>query len=572
MNKQIYFTIIFIAILMFTGCFFHNLGFSVNNSSYTSEHNIIKDDNTLNNISVKELILYNDYTYIVDQNGLVYSWYKERDYQHSLILGHDGEITTIKEALKQQVNIPEPIDNILITESAYHTKIYAKTVNNNFYEFGRNRKEYGNFDPIKVDIEEPIKQFFLFDEHKIHSPIYNYAITKNGSLYAWGSNNEGQLGIGNYNYTSTPTKINSIEEQFKELFSVRFYNSDDKSVYISNYAIAKNGSLYAWGNNEKGQLKLGDYKNRISPAPVDFPEHILKFKILQKSGSFSDIVYAITKEGNLYTGWYGDKAPKKIDIQEKVKDIVFFDGFQFYKDNVVYAITENGLLYTWHHNKKEQFDNVYQPKKLDIDEPVKEIIINNDSMYTITKNGSLYTWGNNDKGQLIVNINKQYVDTPTKVEINGQVNNIYFAKDHNLIYILANDGSLYAWGYNNDGQLGIGNFTSQNTLVKVKIDESISEILINNGSIYALTNTGLVYAWGLNNKGQLGLNHYEDTHTPTKINIKEPVKKLLCNPSGQLYALTNNGLLYLWGLKTSILLGLDKYENKDVIKPTLITF
>ena len=203
---------------------------------------------------------------------------------------------------------------------------------------------------------------------------------------------------------------------------------------------------------------------------------------------------------------------------------------------------------------------------------MKEIIINNDSMYTITKNGSLYTWGNNDKGQLIVNINKQYVDTPTKVEINGQVNNIYFAKDHNLIYILANDGSLYAWGYNNDGQLGIGNFTSQNTLVKVKIDESISEILINNGSIYALTNTGLVYAWGLNNKGQLGLNHYEDTHTPTKINIKEPVKKLLCNPSGQLYALTNNGLLYLWGLKTSILLGLDKYENKDVIKPTLITF
>ena len=173
-------------------------------------------------------------------------------------------------------------------------------------------------------------------------------------------------------------------------------------------------------------------------------------------------------------------------------------------------------------------------------------------------------------------INDKIIDTPKKVNIDEKIKKLEFLyRNYDLtIYILTSDGSLYAWGNNSDGQLGIGNFkdNNRNKLVKVNINEHIKEIIVA-GSTYAITKNGALYSWGKNDYGQLGINSYEDTPTPTKVDITEPVKKIINSDSGSVYyAVTDNGSLYLWGKHpyASTLLGVEKKEN--IIKATKVVY
>uniref|UniRef100_A0A6B2LHL4 Uncharacterized protein n=1 Tax=Arcella intermedia TaxID=1963864 RepID=A0A6B2LHL4_9EUKA len=65
-----------------------------------------------------------------------------------------------------------------------------------------------------------------------------------GYLYSWGDNYDGQLGHGNYNNKSVPTKVNGISESIREI----------KCGHFHSMAITSNGNLYYWGEGDDERI------------------------------------------------------------------------------------------------------------------------------------------------------------------------------------------------------------------------------------------------------------------------------------------------------------------------------
>ena len=87
----------------------------------------------------------------------------------------------------------------------------------------------------------------------------SFAVKKDGSLWAWGSNSYGNLGVGDTNDRHSPAKVMDDVSTISNYS----YNSDG-----SFFAVKKDGFLWAWGNNSFGQLGVGDTNRRPSPAKV----------------------------------------------------------------------------------------------------------------------------------------------------------------------------------------------------------------------------------------------------------------------------------------------------------------
>ena len=112
----------------------------------------------------------------------------------------------------------------------------------------------------------------------------SFAVKKDGSLWAWGSNSYGQLGVGDTNNRPSPAKV-----------------MDDVSTISNNYygsffAVKKDGSLWAWGYNVFGQLGVGDTNDRHSPAKVMDDVSTISNYSYNSDGSF----FAVKKDGSLW--------------------------------------------------------------------------------------------------------------------------------------------------------------------------------------------------------------------------------------------------------------------------------
>lgn len=115
-------------------------------------------------------------------------------------------------------------------------------------------------------------------------------------------------------------------------------------------------------------------------------------------------------------------------------------------------------------------------------------------------------------------------------------------------YALTDDNSLYVWGNNEHGQLGIGDIISTYIPVKVSgINGTIKDIYTYYSSVYAVTEDGALYSWGDNGLGQLGVNNtVEYVKTPTKLSgINGAVNKVYTGDS--VYVITNDNAVYSFG-------------------------
>ena len=136
---------------------------------------------------------------------------------------------------------------------------------------------------------------------------------------------------------------------------------------------------------------------------------------------------------------------------------------------------------------------------------------------------------------------------PTKIKNLNNVDKIYYS--YGSCYAKTKTGEVYAWGKNDKGQLGIGNTEDQSIPVKVTGLSNIVKINITSFiySIYAKTKTGEVYAWGENDEGQLGLGNTENQNVPTKIeglpNVANFLGGAIITSDGKLYSIRGKDYL-----------------------------
>ena len=218
----------------------------------------------------------------------------------------------------------------------------------------------------------------------------------------------------------------------------------------------------------------------------------------------------------------------------------------------VTSIKTDGTLWTWGYNG---FGQLGDNTAVDKSSPVqvtgggtnwKQVSCGYYHTAAIKTDGTLWIWGYNLYGQLGDNtaVNKS---SPVTTSITGSTwVDIASGRYHTIA--IKTDGTLWTWGYNFSGQLGLNDTTSRSTPVQ-EVTGGTNWKQVSSGVFYtaAIKKDGTLWSWGNNGNGQLGINSTANTSTPVQtVAGGTNWKQLSC---GGFYtaAIKTDGTLWLWG-------------------------
>eukprot|EP01041_Mallomonas_annulata_P001258 gene1258-2435_t len=292
-------------------------------------------------------------------------------------------------------------------------------------------------------------------------------ITKEGALYVSGYNDNGQCGIGTTHQVRIPAVVPSLEGE--EITQVHVYNGCEHTLLIT-----KDGKLYSFGYNYRGQLGLGSTTSESTPRAV---RSLLSKKVITAACSYHHSV-VLTTDGAIYTFGRNDC------------------GQLGHGDNI---------------DRKTPHLVTNHPKN------VLALSCGQFHSVIVTKTGTVFSCGKNDYGQLGLE-GIELAKTYTKVfgapesEAISQVCCGYY---HTLL--LSQNGVVYGFGRNDYGQLGLGHTQPRiygcHAITALR-DKNVTAISAGCYHSIAITSNGMLYVFGRNNHGQLGTGDTEERHLP----------------------------------------------------------
>ncbi len=351
---------------------------------------------------------------------------------------------------------------------------------------------------------------------------FTLAVKTDGTLWAWGRNNTGQLASGNnFNYI-LPHQIGS--------------DTDWKQVAAGGgfaHAIKNDGTLWAWGTNSYGAIGDGTFNGfyrtpmQVGTANnwkqvVDGNNFTLVLKTDGTLWGWGSNFYGL--QGNGVRGSETDVAvPTQIGT---ANDWVKFDLHSM----CIIALKNNGTIWTWGFNSFGILGNgttnhAFIPTQVGTDTDWADISMGSSHACAVKTNGSLWTWGESYNGELGngTTIANQLSPQQAGTDLDWK------SVSAGPLYTLAtkNNGTVWSWGFNNRGQLGVsGSFS--NIPVQVGLTGSYDQVEASSSQhSMALKTDGTIWAWGMNSYGQLGTGVAGNSSTPTDIgcpNILVPVK------------------------------------------------
>jgi alpha-tubulin suppressor-like RCC1 family protein len=297
-----------------------------------------------------------------------------------------------------------------------------------------------------------------------------YALLTNGTLYAWGLGDKGELGNGSLQ--------NSLTKPVRVRFprGVRIWSiPTDAMPYDTGLAIDTTGRAWGWGDNFGGELCLGNTKVHATPVELRFAHVTLV------AGANNHALY--DSNGNVYAcGWNaaGDLGTGSWHSAMKPARVVGLDGSKVTRLVASFAnsgaLLSNGQYYDWGYDGAGQLGDGRINKKADVPVRVKlpyrvtqiaqgGSIWSNGQTLAMLSNGSLWGWGNNRACQLGSVAPKA---VPTPVRVLQHPGFVALATGSATAYGISKaNGAVYAWGANHLGQVGYG--TAQTVCTPVQV-------------------------------------------------------------------------------------------------------
>lgn len=314
------------------------------------------------------------------------------------------------------------------------------------------------------------------------------------TLTAWGGNSFGQLGDGTSgDRRTTPVEVSNLEGA--ELKAIA-------GGQLHSLALKDDGTVLAWGDNQDGELGDGTNTSSSTPVQVQDPN--------DPSGYLSGVeAIAAGSRHSL-------------------------------------ALKSDGSVWAWGSNRVNELgdgtnDNSTQPVRVGNLSEVEAIAAGSSHNLALKNDGTVWAWGNNTSGRespLFGSISGQLGDdeiprSSTPVQVGGLPDGIE-AVAAGLAYSLAlkDDGTVWAWGFNDVGQLGNGTNTDTSTPVRVSELDGVRAIAAGGAHGLALKDDGTVWAWGMNQYGQVGNGTYTlgtstlGTSTPAQVGELSAVKAI----------------------------------------------
>lgn len=284
-----------------------------------------------------------------------------------------------------------------------------------------------------------------------------------------------------------------------------------KDIYCGHdftLAIRDDNKCWAWGDNHINVFETGEFFKSKEPKYLGefvrwIPNSQNKIAIIRNEGI----------EFYIYDTWH-----LGIDNDVESKDWRYISRTSTF----TLGIKENGTLWSWGDNSYgalgngSTIDSSY-PKMIGKDKDWSMISSGDFHSVALKKDGSLWSWGSNGYGQLGYK-SELFQLTPKKIESKNSLGWISVDASGSYTFAISKDSSLWAWGYNEKGELGLGNkLSSNNTIRQIGSEKNWKKISAGSSHFAAVKNDGTLWIWGYNSKGQLGIDSLSESMTPIEV-------------------------------------------------------
>lgn len=331
---------------------------------------------------------------------------------------------------------------------------------------------------------------------------HSLAVRQDGTVWSWGGNSSGQLGHGNTANSSTPRQVSGVS------------GAQQVAGGAVHTAALAGGSVWTWGANGFGQLGDGTTSTRTRPVQVSGLAGITQVA----AGNYHTL--AVDERAGTVSAWglnnayqLGDgtvtnrRTPVAVTGLSGVVSVAA-GGLPGYAGHSV-ALKGDGTVWTWGYGKSGQLGlgsatSTPTPTKVDGLAGIVAVAAGGDNTYALGGDGAVYAWGDNSYGQIGNPSARRAQSTPLAVALSGAATSIAAAGTHALAVKV--DGTAWAWGNNNTGQLGDGGACGKTCGAPVRVNGLTDVSALAGGYVHSLAaaGDGTVRGWGRNAEGQLG--------------------------------------------------------------------
>jgi len=349
-----------------------------------------------------------------------------------------------------------------------------------------------------------------------------------GTIWLWGRNNVAQLAQNNLTNYSSP-----VQEITTTAWKVRGWAPGGSNTI----AVKTDGTMWGWGYNPSGQVGDGSTTNRSSPVQI----------VGYSAGLYS--------WGQGTQGQMGNDTTTQDNTSPELlagpATWVLMSGGIANKC----GIKQDGTLWTWGAGTNGQLGNdaavsTSSPVQVGLNTTWAQATMGSDFGSGIKTDGTLWMWGTATGGILGNLTSAPNLSSPTQTSLGGTDWAVVECSSANRVAAaIKTDGTLWTWGHGNAwGTLGNGPSGSfrQSSPIQVGIETTWSQLGGIGEGFVAIKTDGTLWGWGQNNAGQLGLGDTAIRSSPVQVGAGTDWAKCDGGRNGAA-AVKTDGTLWCWG-------------------------
>ena len=358
---------------------------------------------------------------------------------------------------------------------------------------------------------------------------HTLALKTDGTVWSWGTNSSGQLGVSASANVNTPVQVGGLTD----VIAV-------SAGGAHSLALKADGTVWAWGSNSSGQLGAGEPSSVRRNVPV-MVSGLSGVTAISAGGGHS---LALKADGTVWA-WGSDTSgqlgnvpsisssvPVQARTDRAMVSIAAGSGHSL-------AVASDGTVWAWGANSSGQCgqstidSRVFAPSRLYSLTNFAQVSAGGNFSAALRQDGTVWAWGDNGYGQLGYYQGGSSSAYPYQATGVTDVAAIEAGSEYMLA--LKADGTFWGWGRNTYGMIGKGAPNNFGGPIQVNLGGVPISFTAGPAHSVVVLQDGTVLTWGSNDAGQLGTQTYAGRFIPAAVPFGAAVPPPVFTPAGGTY-------------------------------------